>query len=223
MEVKKMLLLFSRFVLRKNFVFSLILIFSCSENSKQVFSEIEKMKISIQPFSDISEKDVEFVALEIKKIYPEIEILKPVEFPKNTFYQPRNRHRADSIIHFLNKKAEKNSVILGLTTKDISATKGKNPDFAIMGLGFRPGNSCVASKFRLNKSNANEQFFKIDIHELGHTQGLPHCPEKTCFMRDAEILQMKKKISVKNVKNTSEIKTGIFKTLPLNNSTSLQI
>jgi archaemetzincin len=55
-----------------------------------------------------------------------------------------------------------------------------------MGLGYRPGNACVASSFRLNTKNKNEQFYKIAIHELGHTQGLKHCPDKTCFMRDAE-------------------------------------
>ena len=30
------------------------------------------------------------------------------------------------------------------------------------------------------------QLFKVSIHELGHTQGLPHCVVKYCFMRDAE-------------------------------------
>ena len=30
------------------------------------------------------------------------------------------------------------------------------------------------------------QLFKVSIHELGHTQGLPHCAVKYCFMRDAE-------------------------------------
>ena len=83
-------------------------------------------------------------------------------------------------------RTPKNSVTIGLTNKDISATKGKIADFGIMGLGYRPGSACVASSFRLNSKNRNEQFYKITIHELGHTQGLKHCPEKTCFMRDAE-------------------------------------
>ena len=59
-------------------------------------------------------------------------------------------------------------------------------DFGVMGLGYRPGNACVASTFRLNAENKSEQFYKVAIHELGHTQGLKHCPDKTCFMRDAE-------------------------------------
>ena len=52
-----------------------------------------------------------------------------------------------------------------------------------MGLGFQPGKACIASNFRLRDK---KNFFKVALHELGHTTGLPHCPEKTCFMRDAE-------------------------------------
>jgi archaemetzincin len=31
-----------------------------------------------------------------------------------------------------------------------------------------------------------EKLFKVAIHELGHTQGLKHCPVNDCLMRDAE-------------------------------------
>jgi archaemetzincin len=55
-----------------------------------------------------------------------------------------------------------------------------------MGLGYRPGKSCVVSDFRLSCKNKNEQCYKLVLHELGHTAGLPHCKVKTCLMRDAK-------------------------------------
>ena len=55
-----------------------------------------------------------------------------------------------------------------------------------MGLGFCPGKACIASTFRLSKIETNKQLFKVAIHEMGHTFGLPHCAIKYCFMRDAE-------------------------------------
>jgi archaemetzincin len=55
-----------------------------------------------------------------------------------------------------------------------------------MGLGYCPGTACIASSYRLKKGNKLTQFYKVAIHELGHTQGLPHCSTKTCLMRDAE-------------------------------------
>lgn len=161
---------------------------SCSEKKKGVKEKAEKpaVTILIQPFKDINQDTVVKIAEEIKNIYPNVKVLNAIDFPANTYYKERNRYRADSIIKFLNNKTKEGFVVIGLTSKDISATRGKIKDFGIMGLGYRPGKACVASNFRLSKENRDEQFYKIAIHELGHTQGLPHCPEKMCFMRDAE-------------------------------------
>ncbi|MDP9960302.1 matrixin family metalloprotease [Chryseobacterium lathyri] len=144
------------------------------------------MTILIQPFKDFNSETVTETAKKIRKIYPNVKILNAIDLPKNAYYRDRNRYRADSIIKFLDSRTKEGFVTIGLTSKDISVTKGKVKDYGIMGLGYRPGKACVASKYRLNKNNTDDQFFKIAIHELGHTQGLKHCPEKTCFMRDAE-------------------------------------
>ena len=169
------------------FCFTLFsLIFSCEKSKDNAVKNGEEITILIQPFEDVKPKQLAEISENIREIYPKIKILEPVDFPKNAFYQPRNRYRADSIIKYLRTKTPNNCVTLALTNKDISVTKGKVADFGVMGLGYRPGNACVASSFRLNTKNKNEQFYKIAIHELGHTQGLKHCPDKTCFMRDAE-------------------------------------
>lgn len=39
--------------------------------------------------------------------------------------------------------------MIGITQKDISTSKGQYADWGIMGLAYRPGNSCVASYYRL--------------------------------------------------------------------------
>ena len=169
------------------FCFTLFsLIFSCEKSKDNAVKNGEEITILIQPFEDVKPKQLTEISENIRKIYPKIKILKPIKFPQNTYYEPRNRYRADSIIKYLRTKTPNNSVTLALTNKDISVTKGKVADFGVMGLGYRPGNACVASTFRLNTENKSEQFYKIAIHELGHTQGLKHCPDKTCFMRDAE-------------------------------------
>lgn len=163
------------------------LLFSCTQPDKPDTSSrklAEEVKtILIQPFDDLHPEKVQYVANEIGKIYPKTKILAPIHIPKESYYAPRNRYRADSIINIMRKKANKNEIIIGLTSKDISTTNRGYPDFGVMGLGYSPGSACVASNFRVKN---NEQFSKVAIHELGHTQGLPHCPVKTCFMRDAE-------------------------------------
>lgn len=174
---------------RKLFILKLITIvlitsYACSNNNEVIV--IKPITIDIIPFENIPMQDVEFVAQEIKKIVASVNIKPKENLPQQAYYAARNRYRADTLIGFLSKQTESNHVSIGLTTHDISHTNGKIKDFGIFGLGFKPGNACVVSSYRLSKENKNEQFFKVCIHELGHTAGLPHCPEKTCFMRDAE-------------------------------------
>ena len=158
-----------------------------SDNKSQ-----KKLSIIIQPFDGISESTVTTVSKKIKEIYSgDVIINNSIPLPKKALNQDRTRYRADTLIRYLGGFVKDGQLIIGLTNKDISTKKGKDPDYGIMGLGFCPGKSCIASTFRLNGKNKNEKLFKVAIHELGHTQGLAktntkHCPEKVCLMRDAE-------------------------------------
>jgi archaemetzincin len=148
--------------------------------SKTAFTK----KIMLLPLGKINNATVKNIFDSLKQIFPDVVLMKKELMPAFAYTgAPRHRYRADTLIHWMNRRAKENEVFLGITSFDISSTKKDTPDYGIMGLGFRPGNACVASDFRVKiKSN----FFKIAIHELGHTAGLKHCPEKTCFMRDAE-------------------------------------
>ena len=139
--------------------------------------------IKILPLGKTTEPFINSVYNDLKKIIPSLELLPKEKMPAAAFYAPRNRYRADTLIHWMGSRARDNEVYVGITMQDISTTKGDNPDYGVMGLGFQPGKACVASSFRVRDK---KNFFKVVIHELGHTAGLPHCPQKTCFMRDAE-------------------------------------
>ena len=141
--------------------------------------------IVIQPFNDFTPELTNSVFVKLKEINPNTILKTPLQLPTKAYYPPRNRYRADSLIKYLSNFGSADTVVIGMTNKDISSTKGSVSDFGIMGLGYCPGNSCVVSTFRLVKANLSEQFYKLAIHELGHTQGLPHCSNKICFMRDA--------------------------------------
>lgn len=165
-------------------IVTLFFILSCTDITQN--KKVQPITIDIQPFSDISIEKVDFVYSELSKVYPKVTIKKPVDLPAMAYYKLRNRYRADSLIKFLGNQTKEGHLIIALTSKDISWKKGKIPDYGIMGLGLCPGQVCVASSFRLSKVDNLRQLFVVSIHELGHTQGLPHCSVKTCFMRDAE-------------------------------------
>lgn len=140
----------------------------------------------IQPFDNISPTLVNKVFRYLKDINPKAVLNKPMPLPASAYYRPRNRYRADLLLNFLSKKGNADTVIVGLTNRDISTTKNEIPDWGVMGFGLQPGNACVISTFRLNPAKLDIQFYKVILHELGHTAGLPHCPNTNCLMRDAE-------------------------------------
>lgn len=169
------------------------LVFSYQGNIIQkIKSEIYQTSITkpiticLQPFNGFPNSSTELVAKEIKKHYPHVTILKPIPLPQSAYYAPRNRYRADRLIAFLSKQTQLGQHTIGLTTKDISTTHRGQEDWGVMGLGYKPGNACVVSTFRLKGNNKLEKLYKLSFHEIGHTLGIPHCPEPTCFMRDAE-------------------------------------
>ena len=169
------------------FLILIILIFgSCKNKSPEKAIDKNNFIIDLQPFDGITAAQTQYVFNELKKSYAFVEIKKSIPIPQSAYYRARNRYRADSIINILDNQAAAWHKIIGLTNKDISTTKNNIADWGVMGLGFCPGKACIASTFRLTKSEINKQLFKVAIHEMGHTFGLPHCAIKSCFMRDAE-------------------------------------
>ncbi|MEZ4426466.1 MAG: hypothetical protein R3A51_02105 [Nannocystaceae bacterium] len=116
--------------------------------------------------------------------------------PKDAYYAPRRRYRADTLLEYLLTQIEgtpRTTRALGLTTRDISVTNGPHKDWGVFGYGFVPGKAAVISSFRLrrrtrDKALVERRVVTTAIHEIGHTFGLDHCNEhgERCPMLDAE-------------------------------------
>ena len=147
--------------------------------------------ILVQPLDFEDVKLLTFVKNGIEKYYHfNVLLLKSKPIYNDAYYKPRNRYRADKLIKILKAaKTNEANFIIGITQKDISTTKGKIPDFGIMGLGYCPGISCVVSTFRIHTEDyklLQNRLLKITLHEIGHNLGLPHCTNSdVCFMQDA--------------------------------------
>lgn len=139
----------------------------------------------IQPLGDFNRGLAKKNLANLKKNFPSSRLLQNINLPSVAYYQPRDRYRAYSILNYYRYRYGVDTILILMTHRDISVTKKLIKDWGIMGLAHSPGNVCVVSTYRLDKSKLEEQLYKVSIHELGHTQGLPHCPEKTCYMRDA--------------------------------------
>lgn len=149
--------------------------------------------IAIQPFDDLDAGLLSEVKKGIEKAFGPIDIvvLEPRELPAMAYYPPRGRYRAEKLLQHLDAvRDEGHTKIIGLTSKDISTTKGEYEDWGIFGFANLDSTACVVSTFRLKSGQPSEELFvqrvrRVVNHELGHTFGLLHCDQAGCLMRDA--------------------------------------
>lgn len=113
-------------------------------------------------------------------------LLKHHKLPATAYYRPRSRYRADSILEYLHRCKPARMNVLAFTNKDISCTKGKVHDWGVFGLGSLVDSVAVSSSFRAKGLDRNNKILNTALHEIGHTYGLRHCPNKKCLMADAE-------------------------------------
>ena len=114
-----------------------VLFFSCSESpsaSEHVKGHVSQIvsrkidhnvEISIQPFSGIPGSTVQTIVKKIQSVYSgQVRVKKTLKLPVKAFNKAKTRYRADSLIRYLTRLSSGNQLIIGITNKDISTTKG---------------------------------------------------------------------------------------------------
>ena len=139
----------------------------------------------------VSAAELDLVKQALSAVFSEpVGVLSKVELPKSAYYSPRSRYRAEKLLDFLRPQLPAGGLrIVGITAVDISTTKPPHADWGILGLANIDGGACVLSTFRCHRSAKNAEharvrFAKVAVHEVGHTFGLEHCPNRGCLMQD---------------------------------------
>jgi archaemetzincin len=168
-----------------------------------------KLIVCIQPFGNVTAGYLAYVKNSLQKDFSSVKILPKMNLPQKAFVPIRRRYDANKMLWFLEdlyikRKYSKEIFLVGVTEAVLCQNrtnpkkwKGENgfgsPDFRIMGLGYQPNSKNIVPSQKVNinsthrlHSNKKEQLAKLIKHELGHNFGLPHCPNKSCMMRDAE-------------------------------------
>ena len=112
----------------------------------------------------------------------DITIDKRQRLPKSCLNYNKTRYDANKVLKYLSAHAPKNTVVIGVTNKDISCRLHGRKDWGIFGLANKPGNACIVSTHRIREKSSNT--YVVMVHEFLHSQGVPHCPDKECVMQD---------------------------------------
>ncbi len=121
-----------------------------------------------------------------------VKVLPAAAMPREAWYPPRRRNRAEKILSWLDGHVVPGSgcdAVLGFTSGDVSTTKDGHVDWGVLGLATIEGPSGVVSTFRARRGARGEKLarrtVKVVNHELGHVLGLPHHAGADCIMHDA--------------------------------------
>ena len=171
--------------------------------------ESSKLVVYIQPFGNVNAGYLAYVKNSLQNDFSSVKILPKMNLPRTAFVGIRKRYNANKMLWclqnlYVKRKYPSETFLVGLTESDLCQNrknpelwKGKlgfgSPDYGIMGLGYQPKSNIIIPSQKVNinstkrlNSNKKEQLVKLIKHELGHNFGLPHCPNKSCIMRDAE-------------------------------------
>lgn len=164
------------------------IVIACSLISGPRIDEPDLRTVMLVPFGSVSTRTSQAIARRLESQLPvNVVIQKSAKLPEEAYTKPRNRYRADKLLVWLAKQS-RTATVLGVTTRDISTTLDGRADWGIFGLGYCPGRAAVVSSFRLGKRGSIsplERLCRVAVHEVGHTFGLPHCPNR-CVMADAK-------------------------------------
>jgi archaemetzincin len=148
--------------------------------------------VAVQPLGAVDSTLLRTVARRLADTFPvEVVVLPPRALPDSAFHRPRGRYRGERLLDMLARTASPaHTKVIGVTSSDISVTKGRVHDWGVFGVARLGGRPALVSTYRLGGSASPdriaERFGRVAAHELGHAYGLPHCRTPRCLMRDAE-------------------------------------
>lgn len=171
--------------------FSMCLL-SCNHNNEVGVQDVTKDTVTsktvptvcLYTLGNVSKNLREAMLDSLKAHYPKCKYVGNITLDKKAMTTKRKdhvRYRADLLNKQLKIFKSDSTIVIGLTQADIGLDNFRNrPHSGIMGLASGIGTGVAV--FSSYRPHGYEQLFSVMLHEIGHTQGLRHCPDTNCMM-----------------------------------------
>lgn len=170
-----------------------ILIGSCKKSGFATSPRTEKGRVAVPvicvyTIGEVREELKEAMMDSLRTHYPKCRMSGNIQLPDVALTTKRNdhrRYRADLLNEVLCKYKSDSNIVIGLTQADIGLDNFRGRAHSgIMGLASGIGTGVAV--FSSYRPHGNGQMFCVMLHEIGHAQGLRHCPDTTCMMQNAK-------------------------------------
>lgn len=170
-----------------------ILIGSCKRSGSTISSVSEKGRaavpvICVYTIGDVREELKSAMMDSLRTYYPKCRMAGNIQLPDAALTTKRNdhrRYRADLLNEVLCRYKSDSIIVIGLTQADIGLDDFRGRAHSgIMGLASGIGTGVAV--FSSYRPHGNCQMFSVMLHEIGHAQGLRHCPDTKCIMQNAK-------------------------------------
>ena len=174
----------------------ILCLFSCNHNNNADIqyvttgAEIAKPvpTVCLYTLGNVSTNLREAMLDSLKAHYPKCKYVGNIALDKKALTTNRKdhvRYRADLLNEQLKAFKSDSTIVIGLTQADIGLDNFRNrPHSGIMGLASGIGTGVAV--FSSYRPHGYGQLFSVMLHEIGHTQGLRHCPDTDCMMQNAK-------------------------------------
>ncbi|MGM9693859.1 MAG: matrixin family metalloprotease [Alloprevotella sp.] len=160
---------------------------STSANASAAVRQDVVPTICVYAFGKVSEELQRAMMDSLRKHYPQCRFAGHLPLPDEALTSRRKdhkRYRADLLNRILVAHKTKENLVIGLTQADIGLDDFRGrPHSGIMGLARGVGAGVAV--FSSYRPRDRAQLFSVMFHELGHAQGLRHCPDAACLMQNA--------------------------------------
>lgn len=144
--------------------------------------------ICVYTLGEVREGLLEAMMDSLRVHYPKSTMAGNLRLPDEALTTKRNdhkRYRADLLNKELCRYKTDSTIVIGLTQVDIGLDNFRGRAHSgIMGLACGIGTGVAV--FSSYRPHGNGQMFSVMLHEIGHTQGLRHCPDTKCLMQNAK-------------------------------------